>query len=77
MTEGQSITVADVLAQVHDRRLEDFVGEAVALLARELMEAEISAESGAELGDIPPEARVTHRNGSRPPWTGPSVARDA
>ena len=26
MTEGQSITVADVLAQVHDRRLEDFGG---------------------------------------------------
>ncbi len=33
------------------------------------MEAEISAEIGAELGEVAPEARVTHRNGYRPqPW---------
>jgi transposase-like protein len=39
------------------------------LVARELMEAEISAEVGAELGEVAPEARVTHRNGYRPrPW---------
>ena len=43
MAEGQSMTtVADVVAQVRDGRLEDFVREAVALVARELMEAEIS-----------------------------------
>lgn len=34
-----------------DGRLEDFVREAVALVAREIMEAEISGEIGAELGD--------------------------
>ena len=39
MAEGQSMTVADVVAQVRDGRLEDFVREAVALVARELMEA--------------------------------------
>ena len=65
MAEGQSMTVADVVAQVRDGRLEDFVREAVALVARELMEAEISAEVGAELGEIAPETRTTHRNGYR------------
>lgn len=33
------------------------------------MAAEISAEVGAELGEITPEARMTHRDGYRPrPW---------
>jgi transposase-like protein len=67
MVEGQSTTtVADVVAQVRDGRLEDFVSEAVVLVARELMEGEISAEVGAELGEIAPESRSTHRNGHRP-----------
>lgn len=67
MAEGQSMTtVADVVAQVRDGRLEDFVREAVVLVARELMEGEISAEVGAELGEVAPEARATHRNGYRP-----------
>ncbi|HEY2142110.1 MAG TPA: IS256 family transposase [Solirubrobacteraceae bacterium] len=62
-------SVADVVAQVRDGRLEDFVREAVVLVARELMEAEVSAEVGAELGEVAPEARITHRNGYRPrPW---------
>ncbi len=57
MVEGQSMTtVADVVAQVRDGRLEDFVREAVALVARELMEGEISAEIGAELGEVAPES---------------------
>jgi putative transposase len=67
MAEGQSMTtVADVVAQVRDGRLEDFVREAVVLVTRELMEAEISAEVGAGLGEIAPETRLTHRNGYRP-----------
>jgi transposase-like protein len=46
----------------------DFVREAVALVARELMEAEISVEVGAELGEVSAE-RTAHRNGYRPrPW---------
>jgi putative transposase len=69
MAEGQRMTAADVVAQVRDGRLEDFVREAVVLVARELMEAEISAEVGAELGEVAPDVRVTHRNGYRPrPW---------
>jgi putative transposase len=69
MTEGQRMTVADVVAQVRDGRLEDFAREAVALIARALMEAEISAEIGAELGEVAPDARSTHRNGYRArPW---------
>ena len=67
MVEGQSMTtVADVVAQVRDGRLEDFVREAVVLVARELMEGEISGEIGAELGEIAPDSRATHRNGYRP-----------
>jgi putative transposase len=66
MAEGQSMTVADVVAQVRDGRLEDFVREAVALVARELMEGEVTAEIGAALGEVAPEARSTHRNGYRP-----------
>jgi putative transposase len=69
MAEGQRMTVADVVAQTRDGRLEDFVREAVVLVARELMEAEISTEIGADLGEVAPETRVTHRNGYRPrPW---------
>lgn len=36
------------------------------LVATELMEGEISAEVGAELGGVAPESRVSHRNGYRP-----------
>ena len=58
MADGQSMTVADVVAKTMDGRLEDFVREAVALVARELMEGEISAEVGAGLGEIAPETRL-------------------
>jgi putative transposase len=65
MAEGRRMTVADVVAQVRDGRLEDFVREAVALVARALMEGEVSAEIGAELGEVAPDVRSTHRNGYR------------
>ena len=61
MAEGQSMTVADVVARTMDGRLQDFVREAVALVARELMEGEISAE----IGEVAPEARLTHPSGYR------------
>ena len=68
MAEGQSMTTADVVAKVMAGERGDFVREAVALIVHELMEAEISAEVGAELGEVSAE-RVTHRNGYRPrPW---------
>jgi hypothetical protein len=71
MVEGQSMTVADVVAQVRDGRLDDFVKEAVALVAREMMEAEVSAEVGAGLGEIAPESRVTG-----PQWIPPEGVGD-
>jgi transposase-like protein len=65
----ERMTVADVVAQVRDGRLEDFVREAVVMVTRELMEAEVSAQVGAELGEVAPDGRLTHRNGYRPrPW---------
>ncbi len=66
MAEVQSMTVADVVAKTMDGRLEDFVREAVTLVAREVMEAEVSAEVGAGRGELAPGTRVTHRNGYRP-----------
>ena len=66
MAEGQSMTVADVVAKTMDGRLEDFVREAVALVAREVMDAEISCEIGAQRGEVAPDVRCTHRNGYRP-----------
>jgi transposase-like protein len=62
MAEGHRMTAADVVAQVRDGRLEDFVREAVVPVATELTDPEVSAEIGA----VAPEARVTHRNGYRP-----------
>jgi len=65
MAEDRRMTAADVVAKVMAGEHGDFVRDAVALVARELMEAEISAEVGAELGEVSLE-RVTHRNGYRP-----------
>jgi putative transposase len=52
--------VANVFAGEHG----NFVREAVAIVARELMEAEVSAEAGAGRGGVSIE-RLTHRNGYR------------
>jgi transposase-like protein len=59
------MTTADVVAKVLAGEHGDFVCEAVALVARELMEAEISAQIGAGRGGVSSE-RTTHRNGYRP-----------
>lgn len=68
MAEANRMTTADVVAKVMAGEHGDFVREAVALVARELMEAEISVEVGAERGEVSRE-RLTHRNGYRPrPW---------
>src|SRR5256884_9919047 len=68
MAEGHRMTAAELVAKVMAGEHGDFVREAVALIAHELMEAEISTEVGAELGEVSP-ARGTHRNGYRPrPW---------
>ena len=73
MVEGQSMTtVADVVAQVRDGRLEDFVREAVALVARELMESEVvrhealSVRAGCE---TPPVGCRSSPEKLRAAWT--------
>ena len=65
MAGVQRMTTADVVAEVMAGEHGDFVRDAVALVARELMEAEVTAEVGAELGEVS-AGRVTHRNGYRP-----------
>ena len=65
MAEDRRMTAADVAAQVMAGEHGDFVRDAVALVARELMEAEICGEVGAQLGEVS-DTRVTHRNGYRP-----------
>jgi excisionase family DNA binding protein len=64
MAEGQRMTAADVVAQVRDGRLEDFVREAVVLAARELMEAEVSEL--AQLADLVADRIAMRLAGPRP-----------
>jgi transposase-like protein len=62
------MTTADVVAKVLAGEHGDFVREAVALVAHELMDAQITEEIGAAHGEVCPE-RLTHRNGYRArPW---------
>lgn len=65
MAVPERMTVAEVVANVLAGEHGDFVREAVALVAHELMEAEVTAEIGAAHGEVSPQ-RVTHRNGYRP-----------
>ena len=62
------MTAAQVVDKLMGSEHVDVVRESVAWLVGELMEAEVAAQIGAELGEVSPE-RVTHRNGYRPrPW---------
>jgi putative transposase len=65
MAESQSMTTAEVVAKTLINEQADFLRDAVALVARELMEAEITSEIGAGRGEVSAE-RSTHRNGYRP-----------
>jgi putative transposase len=65
MAESRMMTPADVVARVMGGEHGDVLREAVALVARALMEAEVSAQVGAEHGERSPD-RVAHRNGYRP-----------
>ena len=58
------MTTAEVVAKTLIDEHHDFLKEAVAMVAGQLMEAEISGEIGAGRGEVSPE-RVTHRNGYR------------
>ena len=65
MAESQSMTTAEVVAKTLIDEHADFLREAVALVAAQLMEAEITTEIGAGRGEVSAE-RSTHRNGYRP-----------
>jgi len=65
MAERQSMTTAEVVAKTLITEHADFLREAVAMVAAQLMEAEISTEIGAARGEVSSD-RATHRNGYRP-----------
>jgi len=65
MADSESMTTAEVVAKTLITEHADFLRDAVALVARELMEVEISAEIGAGRGEVSAD-RATHRNGYRP-----------
>jgi len=68
MAESQSMTSAGVVAKALIEEHSDFLRESVAMIAAEIMEAEIARQIGAGKGEVN-EARSTHRNGYRPrPW---------
>jgi putative transposase len=68
MAESQSMTSAGVVAKALIDEHADFLRESVAMIATEIMEAEIERQIGAGKGEVS-EARATHRNGYRPrPW---------
>jgi putative transposase len=66
MAEGHRMTAADLvdklLADVHA----DVLRDSVAWLVTQLMEAEVGALTGAELGERAPDRRQAQRNGYRP-----------
>ena len=65
MAESQSMTTAEVVAKTLIDEHADFLREAVAVVAAQLMEAEITQEIGAARGEVSAD-RATHRNGYRP-----------
>jgi putative transposase len=68
MAESQSMTSAGVVAKALIEEHSDFLKESVAMIAAEIMEAEIERQIGAGKGEVS-EGRSTHRNGYRArPW---------
>lgn len=64
MAESQSMTTPEVVAKTLIAEHSDFLREAVAMVAAQLMETEIAGEIGAGRGERSAE-RATHRNGYR------------
>lgn len=65
MAERQSMATPEVVAMILIDEHADFLREAVAMVAAQLMEAEISAEIGPGRGEVSAE-RQTQPNGYRP-----------
>ena len=66
MADRESMTIEEVVRRVMVDEHADVLGEAVRLLARELMECEVSELIGAGHGERNPDGRLTQRNGYRP-----------
>jgi transposase-like protein len=66
MAEGQRMTAArGAVEEIMRSEHADVLRQSVALVVREIMEAEVAAQVGAELGERAPELRSTQRNGYR------------
>lgn len=65
MAESQSMTAARRAVEQMISEHSDVVRESVAFMVRELMESEVAAVVGAELGERAPERRGAQRNGYR------------
>ena len=65
MTDPQSMTTQELVRRTLLEEHGDFLKEAVAIVAAQLMDAEITAQIGAAHGEVSSD-RVTHRNGYRP-----------
>ncbi len=65
MAGADRMTIEEVVKRVLLEEQADVLRAAVEAVRRELMEAEISAQIGAERGKRRPDDRMTHRNGYR------------
>ena len=64
MAEKRRMTPVELVDKVMSSEHADVVRDSVAWVAAEIMEAEVAAHVGAELGEVSGD-RVTHRNGYR------------
>src|SRR3954452_9202608 len=65
MAGADRMTIEEVVRKVLLEEHGDVIREAVMAVCAELMEAEVSAQIGADRGERRPEDRMTHRNGYR------------
>src|SRR5829696_7370552 len=65
MAGADRMTVEEVVKQVMVQEHGDVLRAAVEAVCAELMEGEVAAQIGAELGERRPDDRMTHRNGYR------------
>ena len=65
MADAQNLSADALVRKVLTDDHADLVREAVSFLCQQIMEAEVSAQIGASLGERAPEQRTAHRNGYR------------
>jgi putative transposase len=65
MAEGRRMTAAQAVDKLMASEHADVIRESVAVMVGELIEAEVAAMIGAELGERAPERRTAQRNGYR------------